>query len=451
MQIQTKTSPDHAGSKIAFSWLLLLRWGAMLCQILVILAVYLLFQITLPILILAAVLGFEAVSNLFFHRLNRQNDSAPGWLFAIIMFLDTVLLSMLLYYTGGPMNPFTFLYLIHIVLGAMLMPPFYSWSLAAFTALCYAALFYIFPGRSFDLVSLFKGPVLSHCDLFNPAGAFGQDHMEIHLKGMWVAYAVTAFFVVFLVGKIQKALQSHQKTIQELREERARSEKLASLATLAAGAAHEFSTPLSTIAVAAGEMQYVLQEEKGPADLLSDVRLIREQVNRCREILFQLNADAGEHLGENFKPFRFDAALNEALVLLPDSARSRVLVDNEAADVTLAMPFRTLSRIIRALVNNGLDASPPDSPVSIHCWTDSDFLNIEVVDKGSGMDADTLDRAPEPFFTTKEPGSGMGLGLFLAKTAAERFDGSLNLQSVKGEGTTVVLRLNLARISESNS
>jgi two-component system sensor histidine kinase RegB len=65
------------------------------------------------------------------------------------------------------------------------------------------------------------------------------------------------------------------------------------------------------------------------------------------------------------------------------------------------------------------------------------------------MDADTLARAEEPFFTTKEPGRGMGLGLFLAKTAAERFGGSLKLQSAKGLGTRVLLQLNLAKITGS--
>ena len=89
-----------------------------------------------------------------------------------------------------------------------------------------------------------------------------SDPLKIHLQGMWVAFTVTAFFIVFFVSRIQLALARHQKTLADLQEEKTKSERMASLATLAAGAAHEFATPLSTIAVATGEMLHSLKKNQ---------------------------------------------------------------------------------------------------------------------------------------------------------------------------------------------
>lgn len=429
---------NTASTRIAFAWLLHLRWGAVAAQILLVLIAFFFLEITLPVWIISGILAFEIISNFLFVYLKQKETPMADWIFILVMFLDTALLSLLLYYTGGPMNPFTFLYLVHITLGAILMPPRWTWTLAFFTTGCYATLFYL-PA---------EGSLNQPCHPEPSMLATLSDPLKIHLQGMWVAFAVTAFFIVFFVSRIQLALSRHQKTLADLQEEKTKSERMASLATLAAGAAHEFSTPLSTIAVAAGEMLHTLKKNNRAQEfpeLYADVTLIREQVKRCKDILFHMSADAGEHMGEPFTDFTLDELMENLINSFPDTLKNQVHYTNKAGDILVRMPLRTLRRIVRGLIKNGLDAAP-STPVLVECRKDATRLYIEVTDNGSGMAPDVAARAAEPFFTTKEPGKGLGLGLFLAKSAAERFGGGLSLISEPSQGSKVTLFFALQQI-----
>ena len=433
----SKRGKNTASARIAFAWLLHLRWGAVTAQVLLVLITLFFLEITLPYRIIFGILAFEIISNFLFAFLQKKETAIADRLFALVMFLDVALLTGLIYYSGGPMNPFTFLYLVHITLGAILMPPGWSWSLAFFTTGCYAALF---------LLPAEKG-LNQPCHPDQAIMDTLSDPLKIHLQGMWVAFAVTAFFIVFFVSRIQLALARHQKTLADLQEEKTKSERMASLATLAAGAAHEFSTPLSTIAVAAGEMLHALKKNSGEdsAELLADVNLIRTQVARCKDILFHLAANAGDQMGEAFTIFSLDELMENLLQALPDSLKNQVHYTNSTGALLLRMPLRTLRRIVRGLIKNALDAAP-NSSVFVECRQDANKLYIEVTDKGSGMAPEVATRATEPFFTTKEPGKGLGLGLFLAKSIAERFGGGLTLISAPGKGSQVTLFLALPQI-----
>lgn len=435
--------PDReAPANIVFAWLLRLRWGALACQVVLILIVRLAFGMEMPVGVVAAIIFFGGVSNIFFHFLRKRRAVISAWLFGLIMFLDVFLLTALLYYTGGPMNPFTFLYLVHIVLGAMLMRPGWAWSLTIFTVCCYASFFiqeWFFPGSSVDVAA--QSRAICHDPLIGTPLL-----VDMHLQGMWVAFSVTAFFIVFFVGRIQRALEAHQQTLVSLQDEQIKGEKLASLATLAAGAAHEFSTPLSTIAVAAGEMLRFLKKHGGPQALIEDTVLIRKQIDRCKEILYQMSADAGAHLGEAIDEVGVQEMVDDILTRFYRECNVKVNYIDEVGDLRIRMASRSLKRIVRGLLKNGLDASGPESPLTLRCWTDECNLFFEVGDAGSGMDEDTLSKACDPFFTTKEPGKGLGLGLYLARSVARRFGGDVFFRSTPGKGTTATLSLALEQI-----
>ena len=347
---------NEANANIAFSWLLHLRWGAVFCQAILIFAAYSYLKIAIPIIFVSSIIIFEAVSNIFFSYLYRLKKVVPEWLFGLVMFLDIMLLTALLYYTGGPMNPFTFLYLVHIVIGAVLMRPNWSWSLTVFTVLCYSSFFIVDPLVLGQLPLMLPGGFIGGPEIeetCHPAlaeYALLSGHMKLHLKGMLLAFAISAFFIVFFVGRIQKALEEHQQTLVSLEEERARSEKLASLATLSAGAAHEFSTPLSTIAVAAGEMLHQLKDGKIDKGLIDDAQLIKEQVMTCKDILYQMAADAGNHLGEALEKYAVEDVVQHALKDFSAVDQARISVMNEAAGISILVPFRTLVRTIKGLV-----------------------------------------------------------------------------------------------------
>ncbi len=406
--------------------------------------VWLFFEVNVPWLPLTLIFLFEGLSNFYFAFLKKKKRAISQFIFAAVMFLDVGLLTCLLHFTGGPMNPFTFLFLVHIVLGAIIMRPRWSWLLTVMTIGCYGLLF-----------MLPKSKVLGQFANDGNAGinavcvdvAKLDQHISLHLHGMWLAFSITAVFIVFFVGRIQQALEVHQTDLEKLKEDKARTEKLAALATLSAGAAHEFSSPLSTIAVAAGEMLYSLKDLEGMAEIREDAELIRNQVNRCKDILFQMSSDAGEHLGESIEQHNLAELLAQVVSPLSLSSQHRLKIKNEINELNFHLPFRSLKRTIRGLIENGLEASGQED-VFMRCWLENSILFFEVTDHGKGMDSITIERAVEPFFTTKEPGKGLGLGLFLAKSLAERFNGELTIRSTLGQGSRVRISFALARISE---
>src|SRR5262249_34698668 len=156
-------------------------------------------------------------------------------------------------------------------LSAIVLAPRRTWALVALSLVCFGALFALHTATPSEEMSSHLG------------------HDQLHLRGMWVAFGVAATFIVYFVRRVTRALAEREA---ELTRQRTRGEKLASLATLAAGAAHELATPLSTIAVVAKELERDVSA-RSPADqpLVEDARLIRDQVERCRAILLQMADD----------------------------------------------------------------------------------------------------------------------------------------------------------------
>ncbi|MEJ2690997.1 MAG: ATP-binding protein [Deltaproteobacteria bacterium] len=435
--------PDQAAAKIAFGWLLRLRWWAICCQITVALTVYFLFSVSYSLALLSLFILFQALSNLYFQYLIQIRQNIPLWLFGFVMIWDIFHLTLLLHYSGGPMNPFTFLYLIHVALAAVLMPRRWAWGLAILTIACYAVLFVLSDPASEEILKNVFRPICH-----DPPGAINTERMGMHLEGMWVAFSLTALFIVFFIGRIQQSLAAHHQMIQKLQQEKEKSEKLGSLATLAAGAAHELATPLSTIAVVANEMNYILKESCENAELGEDVRLIRGQVQQCREILMQLSLDAGHQAGEAVEKIALSEFLSTLLQEFDQKTGKRVDLEMQCPDLDLVIPVEIFLRTLRGILDNALKAAP-DQKIRLCCKVEKDkaMLHIAVIDLGPGMDEETLARATEPFFTTRAAGRGMGLGLFLAQSVAERYGGGVTIRSPKGEGTTVTFSVALESVT----
>lgn len=342
--------------------------------------------------------------------------------------LDVGLFTAALLLTGGAYNPFSLLYLVLVVAAVSVTSGWRAWSLTLWTLLAFAVLFGVAP-RELGM------PPQTH-----------DEHVAFHLRGMWLAAGVAAGFIVYFVDQQRRELAARDVALLQERERLARVERLASLATLAAGAAHELSTPLSTIAVVAHELDAALgelaapssaaTEEAGPlAEAREDARLIGAEVRRCREVLDRLAADAGELRGAPLAPCAADE-LVEAIVrrVGPSGARVRTRVDPAAAP--LRLPRGPLAMALAGLVDNALRAAPTSEP-SLTLRADGGGWHLEIDDAGPGMDAATLARAGEPFFTTRSAGQGMGLGLFLARELVTRIGGDLRIESTVGVGTRV--------------
>lgn len=420
------SSEDSSRQASNVSWLIRLRWGACAGQVVTVIAANYALSLGLSLLPLLTLIGVAAFSNLALQLWSRRRE-ASNRLVGGVLAGDIVVLSILLFFSGGPLNPFNFVYLIYIALASVVLPQGYGWTLSALAMASFGVLFFV------------DSPLAQH------GHHHGHDAtMQMHLKGMWVAFAVAAIFIVYFISRITQALAMREEQIRDQRERILKSERLASLATLAAGAAHELSTPLSTIALVATELEKALSH----AELTKhaqDAQLIREQCDRCRMILSNMNADAGQSLGEASETH----SLKRLVAAVQDGITSELnLALTLRGTGAVEVPLQAMAQALRALINNGHDASPDGATVKLSVDREQNLFLFRIEDKGKGMTAEQLSHAGEPFFTTKPAGKGMGLGLFLARALIEQCGGTLSLSSQLGKGTQVLVQLPVAATND---
>jgi two-component system sensor histidine kinase RegB len=415
--------PANEAHRIHLAWLVRLRWGEVLGQLITVLLVNFGLHIKLPMTALFVVLATEAASNLLFMLWARRATLTDSALLALPMAIDVFLLTALLFLTGGPFNPFSFLYLVHVALSAVVLSARMTWGLVALSLVCFGMLFV---GERWLPVTQ-----LNHAD-----------QMRMHMQGMWFAFAVAAVFITYFVTGLRHSLGQRELELDRARSLASQSEKLASLATLATGAAHELSTPLSTIAVIAKELERSLRATDASAQ--NDAQLIRQEVERCREILQRMAADAGHNPEFDDRPMSVQELLNSAIEGLPRAAVVRVAIANDTKGCLLRGQSQAMAQALRGVLKNALQASPADKHVEVEARLVDGACRIGVRDFGVGMSEEVLARAGEPFFTTKEPGEGMGLGLFLTRVVIDRLGGHMHLDSQPGIGTTAVLTMPIA-------
>ena len=253
---------------VNFAWLVRLRFGAVLGQLVVIMTVSVGLDIALPLVALGSVMALELLLNVWSIALLRSGRSVAERHITLGVGADLLLFSALLYFSGGPANPFSFLYLIHIALAAVVLPPRTSFALVASALGCSLLLFWV------------------HVPLPHNH-AQHQHEYSWHMRGMWVAFGLAACFIVYFIQRVLRGLRGIEEQLAASRERATRSEAVAALAMLSAGAAHELGSPLSTIALASSELLRRLPSDGEGAAAREDVLLIKSQVERCRAILDQ--------------------------------------------------------------------------------------------------------------------------------------------------------------------
>ena len=424
------------GGRLKLSWLVQLHWWAILGQVLMVGLAELWTEFDLPIPNIMALLTAEVIGNLVL-RSWAHTAHVTESMMATVMVLDAAFLTLLLDLTGGASNPYSTLYLVNVALAAVLLPGRWSWVLMAVTLSGFAALF----------VHEWLGGPAQHVRF----GMSPEQLLVAHVRASWVALALAAVFIVYFVRRVALALADRERELQQTRAQADRREKLASLATLAAGAAHELSTPLSTITVVARELQRNLAATASEG-VARDLKLIRDQVGRCREILDRMAGHAGEQVGE---PLRSQTVAEWVAAAL-DGLQGKERVVQEGAPgieaVPLVGPPRALADALRGLLKNALHASGPEGTVTMRLEsTAAGLVRVSVIDRGCGMSPEVLARVGEPFFTTKGPGEGMGLGLFLTRALAEQLCGQFHITSSPEQGTEARLELPAARADERSN
>jgi two-component system sensor histidine kinase RegB len=424
---------NPAGSRIAhrrvgetepvgLTWLVTVRWTTLLAGAGAMAAGHSALQVSAPIGPAAGLLAACALSNLWLlWRTRSGTDPGLPRVAGILLCADVLLISWLLWRSGGVLNPVSVFYLVPIVVSALVLGRAWTWGVTALSAGAYAALFLAPPAE------------LRAAQVMHP-------EIALHMRGMWLGFAGTALIIAVLVARLADAVERRDRALEALRERTARATRVAGLATLAAGAAHELSTPLSTIAVAARELERNLIAGNARADWQHDANLIRVEAGRCRQILDGMAAAGGGTIAEVPRVTSVGDIVSAATAHVSAADRGRIAAEL-GRDIRVVWPATVVARALGNLLQNAVQASPGNLGVELRAAEVDGVVHVSVVDHGAGMSPEDLGRAGEPFFTTKPAGEGTGLGLFVARSSAEQLGGRLELSSAIGRGTTATLIL----------
>jgi len=391
--------------------LLRLRWLAVIGQIAAVLVVQYGLEFEVPIWACLAVIAISAWLNVVlrvrFGITKRLEPDRAAWLLAF----DIGVLAILLFLTGGLQNPFAFLFLGPVLISATALPARMTLMLAGFAITCATLL------------------VFFHYPL--PWSA--EEPLELpplYMMGVWLSILLSTGFISIYAWQIIEESRQLADALAATELVLTREQHLSQLDGLAAAAAHELGTPLSTIAVVAKELELAIEPNSPHAD---DVRLLREQAHRCREILGKLTELPGA--GEPFERMNLSALIEE--VVAPHrnfGVTIGVALPTERADEPVGARNPAILYGLGNLLENAVDFARNHVQVSA-AWN-QDNVSVTISDDGPGFPPEVMDRIGEPYVTSRRrrvraaaETTGLGLGFFIAKTLLERSGATLTLEN----------------------
>ncbi len=393
-----------------------LRWLAIAGQVVAIAVAGYWLGIRLPLGLCAAAVGASVILNLFaLFVLPASRRLGEGQALAFLMF-DLAQLCLLVWATGGLANPFALLILAPVTISASTL------RLRSTLLLGLAAVAMV------SLVALTRLPLVL------PDGSL-LDVPPLFETGFWFAIVIGLAFLGLYARRVATETRAMSDALLATQMVLAREQKLSDLGGVVAAAAHELGTPLATIKLTSSEL---MAELEGQGALYEDARLIRDQADRCRDILRSMGRAGKDDLQLRRAPL--EALLREAAE--PHAERGKALIF-ALAPVSGGMPalpeVQRRPEIIhglRNLIQNAVDFAR--STVWVEGEWDARQLRLRITDDGEGYPASVIGRIGDPFVrarraevrseaqTTRRPGyEGMGLGLFIAKTLLERTGAAL--------------------------
>jgi two-component system sensor histidine kinase RegB len=413
---------DTAGASGALRLLFWLRIVAIGSQVLAIAIAHFALDGPLPLRELGLASGALVLWNaLSYGSVHTQREVHDGEV-ALHLAVDIVVFTAVLYFTGGPTNPFVSLYLVPISLAATSLPARYAWLTVAMCGVGYSLLWW----RSVPLP-----PVHAR---------FGSE-FDLHLAGMWVNFLIAAVLIVLFVGRMAWLVRLRDRELATMRENALRDSQVVELGTLAAGTAHELNTPLSTLAILASELEETTADPAQKQQLramLDEIRVINERLNRiaggvnAERSAGARHAELGVFLGELLNRWS-EAHPDIELALSFDAAKARVPIVAEA----------TIEQAIRNVLDNAAHATLANGAARIDVAIElrGTRLSLAVTDRGAGLDPNVRDDVGLKAVTTKQ--HGLGIGLLLSRAALQRFGGRLDLKDRPAGGVEAHIELPL--------
>jgi two-component system sensor histidine kinase RegB len=401
--------PDFRQSyRLRLNTLIRLRWLAIVGQSAAVVIVAYWLGFPLPVGVCFALIAGAAWLNLFLafrypatHRLNAL--PALG-----ILTFDALQLAGLLYLTGGLTNPFSVLMTVPAVISATSLPPRLTLIIGAVVMLAATLLVFFhlplpwYPGTQLSIPF-------------------------VYVAGMWMAVMASISFTAVYAWRVAEEARLLANALAATELVLQREQHLSALDGLAAAAAHELGTPLATITVVAKEMERALGTDPRYRE---DVTLLRSQSERCREILKRLtslSSESEEHLAR----LPLTSLVEEVVAPHRDFGIAiRIEPGRRQGEEPVGRRNPGVIYGLGNLVENAIDFARKEVTVGWR-WSETD-VSITITDDGQGFQPEVLDRIGEPYISTRqgaEPGGGLGLGLFIAKTLLERSGATLEFRN----------------------
>ncbi|MCF8478301.1 MAG: ActS/PrrB/RegB family redox-sensitive histidine kinase [Pseudolabrys sp.] len=419
---------DHNPRRnVRLDTLVRLRWLAVIGQSTAVLVVYFGLDFPLPLWACLSVIALSAWLNvalrLRFHLTQRLEPDRAAWLLAF----DIAELAVLIYLTGGLQNPFAFLFLGPVLLSATALPPRFTIMLGAFAIACATVLVFTHYPLPWDYDDPLRLP-------------------PIYMMGVWLSILLAIGFIGVYAWQITEESRQLADALAATELVLTREQHLSQLDGLAAAAAHELGTPLSTISVIAKELENAIAADAPHGE---DVRLLRSQATRCRDILAKLTELSS--IGEPFDRTPLSSLIEEVVAPHRDFG---VAIDVSRPHDGSSEPVGARNPAILYglgnLVENAVDFA--SERVNVAMQWDDDTVEVTIGDDGPGFAPDILDRIGEPYVTSRrrkpndndEEPTGLGLGFFIAKTLLERSGATLNFtnRAMPQRGAIIKLRWN---------
>lgn len=404
---------EQRSNWIRLRTMILLRWFAVIGQLVAITIAQRLYNLQLELGLCYLAVGVSIVGNLIAISVFPENKRLSETENFMMVMFDLLQLCFLLYLTGGLHNPFSLLVLGPVTVSAAVL------SLRST---------FILGLTAFVLVS---GMVYYHLPLRTEQG-FLLRIPDIFVYGQWVAITIALVFISVYSRRITREMNSMSDALAATQMALARAQKLNDLGGVVAAAAHELGTPLATIKLTSSELAEELDDHP---DLREDALLIREQADRCRDILRSMGRAGKDDLHMRHAPLV--EVLREAAEPHQDRGKEILIEDGPGPGGEYTQPqiLRRPEVIhgLRNLVQNAVDFARTKVWIEA-IWTD-DVVSIRIVDDGRGFPQHLIGRIGDPFMRRRRSESekrarpeyeGMGLGLFIAKTLLERTGAELS-------------------------
>ncbi len=421
MHEQTASGRDDI-SALNFKRLVFVRMLAIVGEVVAVSGAVFGLGMHLPLRMLLLVITAHVVINLIAWLRLRRRQAIGVNEFLLQLCLDVVVLTALLYWAGGATNPFVSLLLLPLVVAAAVLPRVHVWGMALLVVFAYGLLMF------------------AHQPMPHVASHAGED-FDWHVIGMWFGFLLAVVMIVFFVLRMAESLRERDQVLAQARERALRDEQLVALGTLAAGAAHELGTPLSTMAVLTNELEQEYQQDE---DLQQRLTILRQQVDRCKQSLGEISASSGQLRAEGGGRVQLDQFLTDVVAdwrAMRPAAQLEFQLDGDVPAPTI-ISEQGLRQALISFLNNAADSSPDN--VEMCCNWNERHLRVEISDRGEGMPLEYIEQVGKVSFTTKP--EGHGLGLLLAHAIIQRLDGEVSVTERPGGGACVKLDMDLSRL-----